>query len=191
MDDSPAEVPAGPKVPEGINPSEVYLLDPANNDFLHGRAPVPAARLGTIPLLLRNFDMLLAMMGVVLLIVAGVWIRNPAGDYLGLFLVFLGITGALAIFRFTTNPRGDIGRLEREGRLIAGKVLDSSYERRKHNEFDPGHLFISVTYLFLAPSRRSIQRTQDQLRTDREAKLPNRGAVVLVLFLDDDHFRAL
>ena len=76
--------------------------------------------------------------------------------------------------------------MEREGRILSARVMESGFNR------DDKDFYVSVRYLLLSPSGRSLSRKESKIRPDFvTGKLPENGTAVLVLYLDDDNYRIL
>jgi hypothetical protein len=127
---------------------------------------------------------------------------NPSISYLQgenqsslpLFMTFFGVCWNGFVFMFVaglvvswrTNKR-----LEREGMLLKGTVVEASGREDSDNDY-----IVKLKYAFRTPNDREIVKQESQTRNDmkngkKRERLPLAGAQVAVLYADDSCFKVM
>jgi len=100
---------------------------------------------------------------------------------LGIMLVFVLVTDGVYIRNWWRSKR-----LEREGELLQGEIVESALSRGKNG------WTLSVRYHFVSPLGADVTGRQQRLRSDlKQAGAPQPGTLVAVLYIHDGLHRIL
>ena len=134
-------------------------------------------------------------------------VGQEAGSSVGLtayLMIVFGLIGAVIVLvfagpelvRFLKNAR-----LWRQGKLVVGHVLacrryttetSTSFRPSEYGSALKGNFYIELSYEFHSPQGKSIRATAQRNRIDlRQARLPNFGTPVAVLYLNDKDYQVL
>jgi hypothetical protein len=185
-----AERSDGLPLPEGIDDRRIFVVHPENDPYVRGEAPLPATwRLWHVN---PRFSFLLLLGYWILLFGLMRILENylekipDAVSTLALFSFY----AALGFWAFVTLY--EERRINKEGirRVLAATVIAS-----KACVWPKDKGWQKLTYEFESPSGVRIRRSEDKPRRQRGDgsydPLPSDDAVLLVLYLDDRHFRLL
>jgi hypothetical protein len=177
-------------LPEGIEDRHIFVVHPENDAYVRGEAPLPTTwRVWHVKpwfrllLLLGYWILLWALMGLLEHYLG----RIPDGvSTLAVFSAY----AAFAFWAFVTLY--EARRINKEGirRVLAGTVIAS-----KACVWPKDRGWQTLTYEFESPSgvriRRSGNHPRRQCHDGTYDPLPGDDAVLLVLYVDDRHFRLL
>ncbi len=169
-----------------------FLLNPENEEYLAGGRDLPDASSGWPPKGYASLFLGFGIAGVLLILAlpAVSWVRH------GEFFKALLMAAAMGVFLFvlTCIIRRHLKNQQlakREGKVLEGRVLTSGFQRRT-TEDRQSDFFIWVQYVFRSPSGRALSGRNERLRNDFEhGQLPDRGARVLVFYVNDRNFQML
>lgn len=175
----------GMPLPDGVDSWDVFVLDPANDDFVAGAAPLPATwrvpRVGQrwMLLILIAIHILVAPFGIA-------WKEFGLPEWLGVTLLYESFGAILIYLVFSQFVESRIARENRQ--LLAGTVLRCDVWKRNAD-------FLSINFAFASPSGKRLSATEPMLRRrgkfGQKGALPETGDTVLVLYVDDRHYRLL
>ena len=168
-------------------PVPVFLINPANGDFLSGRIPTPANENPAPILILKLLGLALAltMSGYGIFKIA----RIPTARSLWPMLFMIGMTAfGITITYWTIRPIIRNRRFDRPCTILYGELIDC--KRVDDDNTIDWHL----TYRFLSPLGQTVEgkwTTEGTVLQVAERALPPPGARIAIAYIDDKTHRVL
>ena len=176
-----------------------FLLHPSSPAFLAGDTAATRERLETprdaLDVLMLTGMFVAGFFLVVTLALAGQDLaadRDPSHRLPDLALGLMLFAAALFIQATRAREARTRLRIATEGRTVPGVVLGCRGESLTDPDGNPAGYRVEIDYRFTSPTGHAITDRDEALRDDLAGEaLPEEGAAVLVLWLDDGHYALL